>query len=64
MVFDETPLGNFLELEGPRQWIDAAANQLGFRREDYITASYVALFFAKCEAEGKKPQNLVFGARK
>jgi adenylate cyclase class 2 len=63
VVFDETPLGNFLELEGPKRWIDAVARQLGFRQEDYITASYVGLYFAKCEAEGKKAQNMVFGAR-
>jgi len=64
VVFDETPVGNFLELEGPKRWIDKVAQGLGYRRKDYITASYVALYFAKCEAEGTKPQNMVFGARK
>ena len=64
VVFDETPIGNFLELEGPQRWIDKMAQKLGFRRQDYITASYVALYFAKCKAEGTKPQTTVFAARK
>ena len=29
LVYDETPVGNFLELEGPQRWIDEVARQLG-----------------------------------
>lgn len=63
-MFDETPIGNFLELEGPKRWIDAVARRLGFRREDYISASYVSLYLARCQEEGKKPSNMVFAAKK
>ena len=61
---DETPIGNFVELEGPKRWIDEVARRLGYRSEDYITASYGALYLQKCLAEGKKPGNMVFPAHK
>lgn len=43
VAFDQTLVGVYLELEGPRSWIDRVARQLGFDKADYITASYVAL---------------------
>jgi adenylate cyclase class 2 len=45
---DETPIGLFLELEGPRRQIDRAAARLGFGRDEYITKSYGALFMEEC----------------
>lgn len=62
VVLDETPIGNFLELEGPKRWIDAVARRLGFHRPDYISASYVSLYHAKCLEEGKIPGDMVFAA--
>lgn len=44
VVLDETPIGNVAEIEGPAQWIDTTAKQLGVAEADYITASYAALF--------------------
>ena len=44
---DETPAGNFLELEGTPRAIDRAAALLGYRREDYITKSYGALWMER-----------------
>jgi adenylate cyclase class 2 len=44
IVLDETPMGVFLELEGPAQWIDRTASALGFSRSDYITMSYPRLW--------------------
>jgi len=46
IVIDETPIGAFLELEGPAEEIHAAARRLGFSRADYVAESYVALFHA------------------
>ena len=40
LTLDETPIGNFLELEGPGNWIDRKAQALGFSRKDYILSSY------------------------
>jgi len=60
LVFDETPVGDFLELEGAQRWIDEVARQLGYARRDYITDSYAALYRKKCQAEGKIPGNMIF----
>jgi adenylate cyclase class 2 len=46
VVVDETPIGEFVEIEGEAAGIHRAAEALGFAREDYLTDSYVALFFA------------------
>jgi adenylate cyclase class 2 len=46
IVIDETPIGTFLEIEGDVAGIEAAAAGLGYSRADYLTDSYVALFFA------------------
>jgi adenylate cyclase class 2 len=44
VVVDETPIGNFCEIEGPPRWIDATANKLGVKPQDYITKNYATLF--------------------
>jgi adenylate cyclase class 2 len=46
MVVDETPIGNFGEIEGPARWIDKTANALGIGRDHYLTDTYAGLFFA------------------
>ncbi len=43
---DETPIGCFLEIEGDVAGISAVATELGFGRADYLSESYVDLFFA------------------
>lgn len=43
-VVDETPIGDYAELEGPAEWIDRAAAKLGIGPADYITLSYGRLF--------------------
>jgi adenylate cyclase class 2 len=60
VTFDETPIGNYLELEGPEGWIDEIATRLGYSRRDYIASSYLALYVQKRREEGKKPGNMVF----
>jgi adenylate cyclase, class 2 len=44
VVVDETPIGNFCEIEGPPRWIDATAKKLGVEAEAYITKNYATLF--------------------
>ncbi|HKH98699.1 MAG TPA: class IV adenylate cyclase [Candidatus Sulfotelmatobacter sp.] len=44
VVVDETPIGNFCEIEGPPRWIDATAKKLGVSAADYITKNYATLF--------------------
>jgi adenylate cyclase class 2 len=63
LVVDETPIGNYLELEGPQRWIDEVARQLGYTRRNYITDSYAALYRKKCLGEGKALGNMIFPSR-
>jgi len=44
VVVDETPIGNFAEIEGTPRWIDATAKKLGVSAADYITKNYATLF--------------------
>ena len=44
VVVDETPIGDFCEIEGAPRWIDATAKKLGVNRADYITKNYAELF--------------------
>ena len=64
VAYDETPIGNYLELEGPEKWIDEVATRLEYSRQDYITSSYLALYCEKCQEEGKTPGNMVFKGSK
>jgi adenylate cyclase class 2 len=41
---DQTPIGNFCEIEGPSRWIDETAKKLGVNRSEYITKNYATLF--------------------
>src|SRR6266568_4089652 len=43
-VVDETPIGDYAELEGTPSWIDRAAERLSVNRSDYLTLSYGRLF--------------------
>jgi adenylate cyclase, class 2 len=44
VVVDETPIGDFCEIEGSPRWIDATAKKLRVQREQYITKNYATLF--------------------
>ena len=60
---DETPIGTFVELEGPPAAIDQAARKLGFSADDYIVMSYLALYVEDCRRQGKEPGDMVFAAK-
>jgi len=49
---DETPVGTFLELEGPHAAIDRAARELGFAPKDYITKDYLFLHVERIRKGG------------
>ena len=61
-VVDETPIGNFAELEGPAEWIDRTAARLGLAQSDYITLSYGRLFDQWREENGSSAEHLTFAA--
>lgn len=62
ITIDETPIGVFLELEGPSAWIDSTALRLGFSSSEYCTASYAALYREYLRSHEGAPANMVFNA--
>jgi adenylate cyclase class 2 len=59
---DETPVGVFLEIEGPPLAIDRVSRRLGFAQHDFIRATYWDLYAADCRREGRKTGNMLFDA--
>ncbi|MGB7438638.1 MAG: class IV adenylate cyclase [Candidatus Acidiferrum sp.] len=58
--FDETPIGIYVELEGPSQAIDQAATLLGFSPRDFITKNYLVLYLDTCKRQGLQPSHMLF----
>ncbi|HKW19588.1 MAG TPA: class IV adenylate cyclase [Terriglobales bacterium] len=62
VVIDETPIGNFAEIEGPPEWIDCIAKNLGVTREQYITETYSGLFLAWKKQSKNRAHAMTFQA--
>jgi adenylate cyclase class 2 len=60
VVVDETPIGNFGEIEGPARWIDRTAKLLQIPRSDYITATYSELFSQWKKQTGSPANEMTF----
>jgi adenylate cyclase class 2 len=61
---DETPIGTFVELEGPAAAIDRAAQELGYSKRDYILKNYLTLYVEDCRRKGQQPRHMLFSDRK
>jgi len=61
-VLDETPIGDYAELEGPPAWIDRAAARLGVDPADYLTLSYGRLFDLWRQQHHSDAEDLTFAA--
>jgi len=62
VVVDETPIGNFCEIEGKSRWIDATAKKLAVRSADYITKNYATLFSDWKRETGSPATEMTFRA--
>jgi adenylate cyclase, class 2 len=60
VVLDETPVGNFGEIEGPSRWIDRTARLLGISPSDYITKSYGELFIEWKQQHKSAAEHMTF----
>jgi adenylate cyclase class 2 len=60
VVIDETPIGNYGEIEGPPEWIDRTARTLGVAEKEYITLNYVALFLEWKKRSRSKAKEMTF----
>jgi adenylate cyclase class 2 len=62
VVVDETPVGNYGEIEGPPRWIDATAKKLGLTSADYITNNYIGLFLEWKKKTRSTAREMTFSA--
>src|SRR5438093_12787164 len=62
ITVDETPIGVFLELEGPKPLIDEVAMRLGYKSTDYIVKSYLTLYQDYLKSRGLPLKDMVFDA--
>ncbi len=61
-VVDETPIGNFAELEGTAEWIDRTEGRLGVADSETMTLSYGRLFEQWREQNHSSAEDLTFEA--
>ena len=61
---DETPIGTYVELEGPAAAIDRAAKELGYSAKDYVLKNYLVLYVEECKRKGEQPKDMLFGGGK
>jgi len=60
VMFDETPCGSFVELEGEEEVIARAVELLGVAPEEYVLESYLAIQAEHCRRRGKPLVDMIF----
>src|SRR5216117_3472309 len=61
---DQTPIGTFVELEGPAEAIDRAAEELGYSKRNYILKNYLRLYMEDCRRKGEQPRHMLLPNRR
>lgn len=60
VAVDETPIGNYVEIEGEESGIRNLADRLGFSETQFERMSYYSLYLEYCRERGETPHNMVF----
>jgi adenylate cyclase class 2 len=60
ITIDETPIGVYLELEGPAEWIDQTAANLGLSPAEYLTRSYASIYAEYRRSYPDAPADMTF----
>jgi adenylate cyclase, class 2 len=60
ITLDETPIGIYLELEGPQYWIDSTAARLDFPVTRFLNISYAALYRKHREQHPDASAHMIF----
>jgi len=60
VAFDETPMGNFIEIEGDESHVLGILERAGFTAADSIRESYPELQAIRCQARGVPLEDLTF----
>src|SRR5215467_16402037 len=61
VMFDETPLGAYVELEGEEEIIARAVELLDVTPEEYVLESYLAIQAESCRRQGRQLEDMIFG---
>lgn len=61
IALDETPIGNYIEVEGSPAGIERVSGKLGFARDRFITVSYYDLFVTYRRANHVRSKDMIFG---
>lgn len=62
VALDETPVGNYAELEGSEACIRQVAADLGYRESQFLRSSYYSLYIGFCRERGETPGHMLFPA--
>jgi adenylate cyclase class 2 len=62
VAFDETPMGNFIEIEGDESTVLRILEQAGFSAADSVRESYPELQASRCRRAGIPLEDLVFSS--
>jgi len=60
VAIDETPIGNYAELEGSESGIYDLARKLNIAELEFMRHSYYALYVEECRLQGIPTKNMVF----
>jgi adenylate cyclase class 2 len=60
IAIDDTPIGVYLEIEGPQDWIDSTAARLGLPKAQFLTVSYAGLYREFREQHPELPADMTF----
>ena len=60
VAFDETPMGNFIEIEGDESTVLSILERAGFSAADSIRESYPELQASRCRRAGMPLEDLIF----
>jgi adenylate cyclase, class 2 len=60
VAVDETPIGDYVEIEGPEDGIRDLASRIGIAESQFLRQSYYALYLEHCRNKGVVPQFMIF----
>lgn len=63
LTIDETPIGVYLEMEGPQDWIDSTAARVGLPKAQFLTVSYAGLYREYRKEHPEAPPDMTFGLK-
>jgi adenylate cyclase class 2 len=59
VAVDETPIGNYVEIEGSEKCICDFAGKMGIEESKFLRQSYYSLYLDECRFKGKKPGDMI-----